>query len=431
MTLPEEVVNELTPEMIEQIENTSLEDLLEDLTGIEDTVTNVESGDLPETEIAPALESLRGMIQDLRHSGSISRAEAQSILSMTTSLEGFDTTFSNMPLASFTELPSKVNFQPAMEGLVGNVVKAVIEAIKRVIAWLREKGKALLSAIRGRAADIPKAEAASKKAAGEFKPVTRADVSQAVEIPEKASPKVAALAKEVAKESLSISAPELVSKVMDTRQERLIADLNDFQVRFAFKKFGKGNDLIYYIDHLRDRCPPSSMAVSSGINYSLGTIDFVYTALTGESSLRFEEVTLGSERGIANANHNLILGRHALTQITDTVLQLGRSTDEVDVNSPEQFLLQLANSVKRFKQGQLTSLSRSLSVDVSNLNSETAAIQKELERRQPEDSFYSKLQEKAIYYQLSNVLATTCHRLIEFHTVELAKMAKLLHRHSL
>ncbi|MNY13055.1 hypothetical protein D3C86_1461700 [compost metagenome] len=46
-----------------------------------------------------------------------------------------------MPLISYTEMPSKVNFNASMENFIANAARKVIEIIKRIIATVRDKVK--------------------------------------------------------------------------------------------------------------------------------------------------------------------------------------------------------------------------------------------------------------------------------------------------
>lgn len=159
--------NELTEEELTAIQNTSLEDLLEDLSGVEDTVDNLNEEELTPEEVNPALESLMSIVDDIRASGAISRSDAATLSSMTASLEGYQDTFNNLPLGSFTEVPSKVNFDVSMENIAVRTGKAIIEVIKKVIAWIRDKFKQLRRYLRdkfGRSAKVEQVAVAMQKA---------------------------------------------------------------------------------------------------------------------------------------------------------------------------------------------------------------------------------------------------------------------------
>jgi hypothetical protein len=125
---------ELTPEVTEEITGLSLEQLFDEVEKLA-VVENLSDEDV--TILEPALESLRNIYHSVRDSGHISRADAQVLTSMTTSMEGFPQVFETMPLASFTELPSKVNYSPAMEGLLGSILRKIWEAIKAFAAKIK------------------------------------------------------------------------------------------------------------------------------------------------------------------------------------------------------------------------------------------------------------------------------------------------------
>lgn len=134
------------------IANASMEELLQDLSGICD---DVEAGVIPVHDIEPALESLISVIGVIRDSGSISRADAQVLMQMSASMEGFQDTFVTMPLRSFTETPSMVNFEPSMENLMNRTLKAIVDAIRKAIAWVREKAREFINSFR---TNLPKAK---------------------------------------------------------------------------------------------------------------------------------------------------------------------------------------------------------------------------------------------------------------------------------
>lgn len=125
---------EMTPEAVEEINCLSLEQLSEEFDKFK---VDESLSDEDVTILTPALESLRNVYHSVRDSGHISRADAQVLMHMTTSLESFSDPFGTMPLASFTEMPSKVNYQPAMEGMLGSFLKKIYEAIKALVARIK------------------------------------------------------------------------------------------------------------------------------------------------------------------------------------------------------------------------------------------------------------------------------------------------------
>lgn len=125
---------ELTPEVTEEINALSLEQMFEEF---DKFVVDQDLSDEDVTVITPALESLRHVYHSVRDSGHISRNDAQVLMQMSASLENFRDPFTTMPAASFTELPSKVNYNPAMEGMLGSILRKIWEAIKAFIAKIK------------------------------------------------------------------------------------------------------------------------------------------------------------------------------------------------------------------------------------------------------------------------------------------------------
>lgn len=125
---------ELTPEAAEEINALSLEQIFDE---VDKFVVDQGLSDEDAVVLEPALESLRNVYHSVRDSGHISRADAQVLMQMTTSLENFRDPFDTMPANSFTELPSKVNYTPAMEGILSSILRKIWEAIKAFVAKIK------------------------------------------------------------------------------------------------------------------------------------------------------------------------------------------------------------------------------------------------------------------------------------------------------
>lgn len=125
---------ELTPEAAEEINALSLEQIFDE---VDKFVVDQGLSDEDAVVLEPALESLRNVYHSVRDSGHISRADAQVLMNMTTSLENFRDPFDTMPANSFTELPSKVNYTPAMEGILSSILRKIWEAIKAFAAKIK------------------------------------------------------------------------------------------------------------------------------------------------------------------------------------------------------------------------------------------------------------------------------------------------------
>jgi hypothetical protein len=154
----------LTPEVIkaedEAVMATSLEDLLE---AINQTEEMVAGEDVDIDVLTPAMESILNIANEIQGAGAISRADAITLRQMTTSLEGFQDLFATMPMNSFTEMPSKVNFDASMEGIFGDIGRKIVEFVKAIVKWLRERAKAFIGFFRSNRVKVKQTEEAAKK----------------------------------------------------------------------------------------------------------------------------------------------------------------------------------------------------------------------------------------------------------------------------
>lgn len=125
---------EMPLETVSEINNMSLEQLFDEYDKL---VVDENLSDEDVTIMTPALESLRNVYHSVRDSGHISRADAQVLIKMSASMEGFIDPFQTMPVASFTELPSKVNYSASMEGMLGSFLRKIYEAIKALLARIK------------------------------------------------------------------------------------------------------------------------------------------------------------------------------------------------------------------------------------------------------------------------------------------------------
>ncbi len=173
-----EIAAGLTPEEEVAIQNTSLEDLLDGLDDVEETIDGVDEDPVRASELQPAMESMMNIVDSIRESGSISRTDAATLSHMTASLEGFQDSFASLPINSFTEIPSKVNYTASMENIASRVIKALVNALRAIIKFIRDKVKAAWKWLFGKKDQNAKVAAAAKKVGEEYKPVTAKDVAE-------------------------------------------------------------------------------------------------------------------------------------------------------------------------------------------------------------------------------------------------------------
>lgn len=144
---PEELLAPLSEEQLSEINALSTEALFDDLSTFTAEADVEQPEELTATQIA--LESLQSTLMAIGERGVICRSDTQTLIQMTTSMEGFEDAFELMPLGSFTELPSKVNYQASMENLLSRIAQKIIETIKRMIAWFKGKYKEFASRLSG------------------------------------------------------------------------------------------------------------------------------------------------------------------------------------------------------------------------------------------------------------------------------------------
>lgn len=153
----------------------SLESILEDLEGndwvAEDQGTEDGEEATPSVEeftanIEPSIESLIKVVGEIRELGAISRSDASTLSQMTASLEGYSNLFKTMPINSFTEAPSKVNFDVAMESLARKIWKSIADSLRKLISWCRERWQMIkkwYSERKNQSSKIDKAATAASK----------------------------------------------------------------------------------------------------------------------------------------------------------------------------------------------------------------------------------------------------------------------------
>jgi len=441
-------LSELTAEEIQQIENTSLEDLLGDLSGIEDTAVRVESGELPEDHLAPALESLRGMVQDLRQSGAICRTDAHTLQSMTTSMEGFEDTFATLPLASFTQMPSKVNYNASMENLLSSVGKRILEAIKKAIEWIRSKVTALVSLFKNKPAETKKVEVAVKKVTMEFKPVVDTTLLQeaqrtldqinALEKEMKANrppaptpakqeeekPRIVQQVIAEVKAHPDVSAQESVKKVLSAREIKIKGALNDMVVKFI------GNydqQLLTFADDLLGVI--TSQAVSSAKT----------PPLSGPVK-HFFEGTVGSRLDISGFDDHRIetvTKHHRMlrTSVNDSLAHLRKmtsSTTTVDKVDFDTVLTDVNNALKKTRFNWIENIQRESAKVLGMVSAEMNRVTGELAKLQStagsSQDAIEALQAKVQNLQTFVAMAEAADALAEMVVKVSKRMAAIVHQ---
>lgn len=112
--------------------------------------------------LSSSLENLNSMRRELQASGSISRSEAATLKNLTTSCESITKFFDRMPIGSFTEMGSKVNYTATLEGLLTSVIEALINLIKTIAKFVVNIAKWVFAVFTARKTKDRKFDVADK-----------------------------------------------------------------------------------------------------------------------------------------------------------------------------------------------------------------------------------------------------------------------------
>lgn len=422
----------LAPEVIkaedEAIMAASLEDLLEAINQTEEMVA-VEDVDID--VLTPAMESILNIANEIQGVGAISRADAITLRQMTTSLEGFQDLFATMPMNSFTEMPSKVNFDASMEGIFGDIARKVVEIIKAIIKWIRDKAKQLFSFIRKDRVVIQQANLAAAKVSKNHKVVTadtlRSVIEKEISEPTQTAPAVIKDAvAQVVKEAPGGDKSTSVNNVIDVTRDKIARAIPDLYI-------------LFYSEKILEK---SILACSS-------ILDCCMTALKDNDPVRFfnrfEDILdkvpgavlkgtldvqpFGKPNGSARmtANMQLVTGAVSSSQVYISGLyrsfELIGKTDEfecinkiaLELKNHQKVAVDLSSQILttlRFTEDQLKQAERIIS---STTDQELLAA----------------TQEKASFIQMLNSLIMFVHRRQGDNAVYVGKMAKLVNEYKL
>jgi hypothetical protein len=83
------------------------------------------------------LASLESLKRRLVTAGKIDRTTASTIKTMTIGMESMERHFSTHPIKSYTTLPSTTNLTITLEGLLANIGRAIVNAIKAIIKFIK------------------------------------------------------------------------------------------------------------------------------------------------------------------------------------------------------------------------------------------------------------------------------------------------------
>ncbi len=120
------------------------------------------------------IRELNRVSKDLSARGVINRGVAASIESLADTVPSLESHFKSYPVQSYTEGFTRTNLKVTQEGLVGGIVSAVVNALKKIAGWIGSAFKWLWNMITGKKETCQKAEKAAEvveEAVVVFKPL--------------------------------------------------------------------------------------------------------------------------------------------------------------------------------------------------------------------------------------------------------------------
>lgn len=109
------------------------------------------------------INELSRVSQDLSNRGMINRGVAESIATMKDRIPSLEGHFKQYPINSYTEGFSRTNLKVTQEGIVGGIVTAVVNALKKIAGWISSAFKWLWNMITGKKETVEKAIVVAEK----------------------------------------------------------------------------------------------------------------------------------------------------------------------------------------------------------------------------------------------------------------------------
>lgn len=109
------------------------------------------------------INELSRVSQDLAKRGMVNRGVAESIATMKDRFPSLESHFEKYPVRSYTESFSRTNLKVTQEGLVGGMISAVVNALKKIASWISGAFKWLWDKITGKKATVEKATVVAEK----------------------------------------------------------------------------------------------------------------------------------------------------------------------------------------------------------------------------------------------------------------------------
>jgi hypothetical protein len=419
---------DVTEEETSRIEGLSMEDLLGELDGSLEEAAEFPTEVMEGLGALPAMESLMEVVNQLRESGSISRADATTIGLMTASMEGFENAFNNLPLVSYTEMPSKVNFDASMEGLVSTFFRKAIEIIKKLIDFIKKQIKTVIDKVRGRHADLAKVEAVSKQVERSYKPVTPDVLKEVVEEKTQGKPSaiIAAAAVKKSQSGTQATAQELYEVGMTAFYKSIAAGMNNYQILFAKPtQFGKYD--IVGILSLLDAVNGELIAFPV-INHLISNVETIYGVVVDQKGIKIPRIEeMNDLDDFARIDGIVTTVREAMIKINTSFTQLGRANDMVVEEDVAATLTALARNLGSFDHRYVNSVSTQLARKLTAVSNAVESYKADLVKVDRADENRIKIiQQQVNFMELKAAVGLLMNNIINTNAYHMVRMAKLV-----
>lgn len=424
----------LTPEEIrkedEAIMASSLEDLLESIDQIESSVDD-EEVDL--YALSPTMESVMNVVKGIQSSGAISRSDAITLRQMTASLEGFQDVFSNMPINSFTETPSKVNFDASMEGILGDIGRKIVEVIKAIIKWIRDKSKQLIGFIRKDRIVAQQANLAAAKVSKEHKNVTadtlrtaiEKEIAEPTQTPQPIVKKaIAQLSNNSANDTPNTAVS--VANVVNVTRDEISRAIPDLYILFYSEKILEKSatackDILYWcMNALKDNDP---------VRFFIRIEDVIGKVPGAELKGSLDVQPFGRPGGGARMTSNARIVTSALTSSQVYINKLYRSFELIKKIDEFECVNKIAAELKNHSK-----VATDMSPMIMSALQSTEDLMKQAERiisSTSDQEVLADTQEKATFIQMLNSLIMYVHGRQGDNILYIGKMAKFVNGYKL
>lgn len=159
---------EVSQEQLDEYSTQTIDRLLSSVASLECLELEIETISNP-TDVIASVESIMSVVSDIRKSGGVCRNDALLLRSISTSMEGIGDEFRKIPVNSFTEMPSLVNYGVSTEGFVSDAIESIRRVIRNIIEWIKKQFAKAKAFFTGSQTNVAKVDIATKKVVEETK----------------------------------------------------------------------------------------------------------------------------------------------------------------------------------------------------------------------------------------------------------------------